>query len=491
VAEKGLAASIHLGQARQVPASCKMLRNGLGPFGYQWLCACAVFPGLRLPLTLALGNALADAAARPRPDEVEIRALCDLTWFRRGWIPDEFRLQLIGDIAPNFRQIVGQVIDVFVQEILAPLSGGSAEAIRRPRGTGKLWRDFMNSLIARGQIRGVAYDYLFLTYMNGGQPKKLQVAVPPGGRENGTFIEFLLERGTMRRLRLTLLLSSVLLVAALEIPSVVRAWPKIAEELSKVWQDLEQNLSGSSTPSNTPKNPVQPKPPAPGGQSALVADATNGKRPPAATTPSTAGTSDANGAANSSPPPASDGASTDQNTQAGDGPTSPSATGGTGGSSSPTGEQTTTDNGGTQAADTGAQTQNGGATAGPSAGTGDSTQAQGTTEPLPPAVRTFIIFFDFDSTTVTEMAQEVLAEVVKSNQGRHCLVTGHTDTAARSAAYALDLTEREAQSAAEVMRNLGFTGSLSTQGKGYNDPLVPTGPGVREPQNRRVVIDCS
>jgi OOP family OmpA-OmpF porin len=27
------------------------------------------------------------------------------------------------------------------------------------------------------------------------------------------------------------------------------------------------------------------------------------------------------------------------------------------------------------------------------------------------------------------------------------------------------------------------------QGKGFHDLLVPTGPGVREPQNRRAVID--
>jgi hypothetical protein len=31
--------------------------------------------------------------------------------------------------------------------------------------------------------------------------------------------------------------------------------------------------------------------------------------------------------------------------------------------------------------------------------------------------------------------------------------------------------------------------SISIQGKSFHDPLVPTGPGVREPQNRRAVID--
>jgi OOP family OmpA-OmpF porin len=32
-------------------------------------------------------------------------------------------------------------------------------------------------------------------------------------------------------------------------------------------------------------------------------------------------------------------------------------------------------------------------------------------------------------------------------------------------------------------------GDITTVGRNFSDPLVPTGPGVREPQNRRAVID--
>jgi outer membrane protein OmpA-like peptidoglycan-associated protein len=32
-------------------------------------------------------------------------------------------------------------------------------------------------------------------------------------------------------------------------------------------------------------------------------------------------------------------------------------------------------------------------------------------------------------------------------------------------------------------------GEISTVGKSFHDPLVATGPNVREPQNRRAVID--
>jgi hypothetical protein len=30
---------------------------------------------------------------------------------------------------------------------------------------------------------------------------------------------------------------------------------------------------------------------------------------------------------------------------------------------------------------------------------------------------------------------------------------------------------------------------IITLGRSFRDPLIPTGPGVREPQNRRAVID--
>ena len=37
---------------------------------------------------------------------------------------------------------------------------------------------------------------------------------------------------------------------------------------------------------------------------------------------------------------------------------------------------------------------------------------------------------------------------------------------------------------------LGLNGNdIQTVGRSFTDPLVPTGPGVREPQNRRAVID--
>jgi outer membrane protein OmpA-like peptidoglycan-associated protein len=107
-------------------------------------------------------------------------------------------------------------------------------------------------------------------------------------------------------------------------------------------------------------------------------------------------------------------------------------------------------------------------------------------------VKTFIVFFDFDKSNLTEKAQEVVAEAVKTakSQGMvRVMVTGHTDTVG-SDRYNQALSERRANSVKDEMVREGMDGStISIEGKSFHDPLVPTGPGVREPQNRRAVID--
>jgi opacity protein-like surface antigen len=110
----------------------------------------------------------------------------------------------------------------------------------------------------------------------------------------------------------------------------------------------------------------------------------------------------------------------------------------------------------------------------------------------PPPVKTFIVFFDFDKSNLTAEAQSVVTEAVaaaKSNGWVKVMVTGHTDTVG-SDTYNQALSERRAEAVKDEMVRQGMSaGDITTQGKSFHDPLVPTGPGVREPQNRRAVIE--
>jgi outer membrane protein OmpA-like peptidoglycan-associated protein len=112
--------------------------------------------------------------------------------------------------------------------------------------------------------------------------------------------------------------------------------------------------------------------------------------------------------------------------------------------------------------------------------------------PMPMPTKTFVVFFDFNKSNLTAEAQSVVGEAVKTAKSSgmvRVLVTGHTDTVG-SDSYNMGLSVRRAQSVKDEMVREGIDGSgVSIEGKGFHDPLVPTGPGVREPQNRRAVID--
>jgi outer membrane protein OmpA-like peptidoglycan-associated protein len=71
------------------------------------------------------------------------------------------------------------------------------------------------------------------------------------------------------------------------------------------------------------------------------------------------------------------------------------------------------------------------------------------------------------------------------------VVTGHTDTVG-SQAYNQALSERRAEAVEAEMVRQGLTpDQIETVGRSFSEPLVQTGPGVREPQNRRAVIDLN
>ena len=118
--------------------------------------------------------------------------------------------------------------------------------------------------------------------------------------------------------------------------------------------------------------------------------------------------------------------------------------------------------------------------------------------PPPPApapvvsTREFMVFFDFDRSTLSPDAREIVAKAVdaaKTVGSVHITVTGHTDTVG-SRRYNQRLSERRAAAVKAEMIRDGLDGAMiATIGRNFSDPLVATGPGVREPQNRRAVID--
>ena len=111
--------------------------------------------------------------------------------------------------------------------------------------------------------------------------------------------------------------------------------------------------------------------------------------------------------------------------------------------------------------------------------------------PPPPPVKNFLVFFDFDKSTLTPRALDIVKEAAntaKSGQNARVTCTGHTDTAG-PANYNMALSLRRANTVKNALVKEGVPAtSITVIGRGETALLVPTKDGVREPQNRRVEI---
>jgi OOP family OmpA-OmpF porin len=117
--------------------------------------------------------------------------------------------------------------------------------------------------------------------------------------------------------------------------------------------------------------------------------------------------------------------------------------------------------------------------------------------PLSPApmadmgAKTFLVFFDWDRADLTQRSVGIVRDAATYAQGSHYTridVDGNTDTSG-TPSYNRGLSERRARTVAdELVRDGVPQNAISTHAYGDTKLLVPTGPGVREPQNRRVEI---
>jgi opacity protein-like surface antigen len=111
--------------------------------------------------------------------------------------------------------------------------------------------------------------------------------------------------------------------------------------------------------------------------------------------------------------------------------------------------------------------------------------------PAPAPARTYLVFFDWDKYNLTPRATQIIAEAASDSKTAATTtidVSGYTDTSG-TPVYNQGLSERRAKSVAAQLVADGVPESeIAIHAYGETHLLVPTGPGVREPQNRRVEI---
>ena len=111
--------------------------------------------------------------------------------------------------------------------------------------------------------------------------------------------------------------------------------------------------------------------------------------------------------------------------------------------------------------------------------------------PAPAPARSYLVFFDWDRADLNDRARQIVAEAAQATtrvQVTRIELAGHADTSG-TARYNQGLSQRRAQNVASELVRLGVPReAITVQAFGESRPLVPTGDGVREPQNRRVEI---
>lgn len=112
-------------------------------------------------------------------------------------------------------------------------------------------------------------------------------------------------------------------------------------------------------------------------------------------------------------------------------------------------------------------------------------------EPLNVQEAMYLVFFDFDSSSVNADGANVVDAVVDEIRSRNIQtirVVGHTDTSG-SDAYNARLANRRGESVKAALMQRGIPAmNVMVEGRGESELLVQTADGIREPANRRAVI---
>jgi len=108
-----------------------------------------------------------------------------------------------------------------------------------------------------------------------------------------------------------------------------------------------------------------------------------------------------------------------------------------------------------------------------------------------PPASDYLVFFDFDRTEIRSDSAGILDRVVEAYQalkGQVVTLIGHADRAGPST-YNQGLSVRRAVAVRDYLVDQGIRATaITTDGRGEDDPRVPTPDGVREQENRRVEI---
>ena len=177
-------------EGRAVEAMLSEVRSYLGDDGYQWLCACAIYPEVIWELTIAYGYWLFAAQPAWTDNRTElILRLVRLPWFRHSYMPEWLRIRLIDHLAaPENRKTCDQIRDNLEQLLLTAVKSPDKVvtleiAVPKRETFYKRLRSYLSRLgmklyFIRQNKQELLRDYVFLSFMTGRQVNPRGVRLP-------------------------------------------------------------------------------------------------------------------------------------------------------------------------------------------------------------------------------------------------------------------------------------------------------------------------
>jgi hypothetical protein len=156
------------------------LRYFLGEAGFYWLAACAVYPAPRWDVTLFLGYHLRRQGERLLRQRATLLKLARLPWFRHGHMPAWLRARLLDELAVEQQHTVRDILqELLLSHLEHPKDGVPLEFALdakklSPRRRQRLLRALYGSLDEQSPL----YDYIFLTFMSGRKPNRMEMELP-------------------------------------------------------------------------------------------------------------------------------------------------------------------------------------------------------------------------------------------------------------------------------------------------------------------------
>jgi beta-lactam-binding protein with PASTA domain len=163
---------------------CWQLRAYLGPDGFRWFCGLAVYPEIDWFFTLYIGLGLRTVEGLPLLSEEPLLALARLPWLRLGYMPDWLRLRLVSELGEeDGRTVRGLLENLLRLRLESPGSRFQLDVALAPATPGgRRWRRFFTDLLRTEPSDSPLQDFVFVEFLLGKRPKKLQVRAPSGWR---------------------------------------------------------------------------------------------------------------------------------------------------------------------------------------------------------------------------------------------------------------------------------------------------------------------